>query len=355
MVHSRRAAVQLEPRQLVAASPALDALHARVLATGGSVASAIDLAVELGPSVPLPGLGQTPELWSTLATIAAADVSVARVVEPHLDALAVLAQLPGVADLGVVGADGRSAWGVFAAEGAGLRVTATSRDGSWMLDGVKPWCSLAGRLSHALITAHTPGGRRLFAIDLAHNGVRLRQGEWFARGLPGVESGPIELGSVPAVPIGDDGWYLSRPGFAWGGIGVAAVWWGAAIGIARTLEESVRTGDPDQIALMHLGATDLQVEIGRLALAAAAASVDRDEPGRGETRILAQRTRSIVAGSTEEIIRRCGHAMGPAPLALDARHAGRVADLELYLRQDHAERDEAELGRSLLTREARPW
>ncbi len=26
--------------------------------------------------------------------------------------------------------------------------------GGWRLDGVKPWCSLAGRLSHALVTAH---------------------------------------------------------------------------------------------------------------------------------------------------------------------------------------------------------
>ncbi len=354
MVHSRRAAVQLDPGQ-GALEDTLDALYARVLATDGSIAAAIELAVELGPAVPLPGVGQTPALWSTLATIAAADVSVARVVEPHLDALAILGQLPHAADVGVVGADERSAWGVFAAEGASLRVTATRRHGSWVLDGVKPWCSLAGRLSHALVTAHTDGGRRLFAIDLAHEGVRLGEGEWFARGLPGVESGPIELGAVPAVPIGDDGWYLSRPGFAWGGIGVAAVWWGAAIGIARTIDESARTRDPDQIALMHLGATAVQVEIGRLALSAAAASVDRGEPDRGETRILAGRTRSIVAGSAEEIIRRSAHAMGPAPLALDARHAGRVADLELYLRQDHAERDEAELGRALITREARPW
>jgi len=354
MVHSRRAAVQLEPRQDVLGNE-LDALHARVLTTGESISAAIELAVELGPSLPLPGAGKTAALWATLATIAAADVSVARVVEPHLDALAILGQLPVAADLGAVGAHGRSAWGVFAAEGAGQRVTATSRDESWVLDGVKPWCSLAGRLSHALVTAHTPGGRRLFAIDLAHDGVRLRHGGWSARGLPRVESGPIELRSVPAVPIGGDGWYLSRPGFAWGGIGVAAVWWGAAVGIARTLDDGVRARDPDQIALMHLGATDVQVEIGRLAVSAAAASVDRGEPDRGETRILAGRTRSIVAGSAEEIIRRCAHAMGPAPLALDARHAGRVADLELYLRQDHAERDEAQLGRALLTREARPW
>ena len=40
-----------------------------------------------------------------------------------------------------------------------------------------------------------------------------------------------------------------------------------------------------------------------------------------------------------------GHALGPAPLAFDADHAARVADLEIYLRQHHAERDVAALGR----------
>ena len=40
-----------------------------------------------------------------------------------------------------------------------------------------------------------------------------------------------------------------------------------------------------------------------------------------------------------------GHALGPGPLAMDAEHAARVADLTLYVRQHHAERDLAALGR----------
>ena len=52
--------------------------------------------------------------------------------------------------------------------------------------------------------------------------------------------------------------------------------------------------------------------------------------------------------AAEEVIIRAGHALGPAPLALDERHARRIADLSLYLRQHHAERDEAALGRAVL-------
>ena len=33
--------------------------------------------------------------------------------------------------------------------------------------------------------------------------------------------------------------------------------------------------------------------------------------------------------------------MGPAPLAMDATHAKRIADLQLYIRQHHAEKDDA--------------
>jgi hypothetical protein len=39
-----------------------------------------------------------------------------------------------------------------------------------------------------------------------------------------------------------------------------------------------------------------------------------------------------------------GRALGPAPLATDREHAQRVADLTVYLRQHHAERDLARLG-----------
>ena len=55
--------------------------------------------------------------------------------------------------------------------------------------------------------------------------------------------------------------------------------------------------------------------------------------------------RAVVETAVEETITRTGRALGPGPLAQDAKHAGRVADLTMYVRQSHAERDLAELGR----------
>jgi hypothetical protein len=53
----------------------------------------------------------------------------------------------------------------------------------------------------------------------------------------------------------------------------------------------------------------------------------------------------VVEHAVDEAITRTGRALGPKPLAMDAEHAQRVADLTMYVRQSHAERDLAALGR----------
>lgn len=55
-----------------------------------------------------------------------------------------------------------------------------------------------------------------------------------------------------------------------------------------------------------------------------------------------------MAQAAETVLTTVDHALGPGPLVADEEHAARVADLHLYLRQWHAERDLAALGSSLL-------
>lgn len=171
---------------------------------------------------------------------------------------------------------------------------------------------------------------------------------WVARELTEVVSGPIELFDCPAVPVGPDGWYPERAGFAWGGMGVAACWYGGAVGLARTLRKACRTGETDQIGIMHLGAVDAVLTGARAVLARAAAAIDNGRGRGADGALCAARVRAVLARAAEEVIERVGHALGPAPLARDERHARRVADLQLYLRQHHAERDDAALGRLVL-------
>jgi len=326
-------------------------------AVNGDAGRALDLSRSLGGTVPRPGSGQTLRLFETLASLAAVDLTAARVAEAHLDALAILDQALVDPDVLIAAGSMESSWGVFAAEAAGVRLEAT-RDGGdrWRLDGTKPWCSLAGSLSHALVTAHTSTStRRLFVADLADPGITARTDTWVGRGLPAVPSGPVEFRGVPVWPVGDDGWYLRRPGFAWGGIGVAACWWGGAVGVARRVWESTHEREPDQIALAHLGALDLALTAAGASLAAAAEAIDAGDAVGEQGALLAARVRGQVARTVDEVITRTGHALGPAPLALDARHAGRVSDLQLYVRQHHAERDDAALGRRLREAGVSPW
>ncbi|WP_418276586.1 acyl-CoA dehydrogenase [Isoptericola jiangsuensis] len=338
------------------APPLLDAARLGVAAHRGlDVEALLTWTTDTADLLPLPGTGSTAALWSALASVAAADVGAARVLEPHLDALAVLAQAPTPVDLGAVGAGGSSTWGVFAAEGPGVRLEAHEVDGGWRLTGTKPWCSLAGTLSHALVTAWVSDDeRRLFAVGLRADDVLPAAGPWVSRGLAQVVSAPVTFDDAPAVPVGPPGWYLRRPGFAWGGIGVAACWWGGAVGLARALWDALGAREADQLALAHLGAVDVALTAARACLVEAADQVDAGIDGKPSA-VLARRVRTVVAGAVEEVQRRCAHALGPGPLTADEAFARRVADLGVYVRQHHAERDEAALGRDLLAAGVAPW
>jgi alkylation response protein AidB-like acyl-CoA dehydrogenase len=320
------------------------------------VGDALVLAAAWGPRLPRPGQGRTAELWSALATLGAVDLTVARAVEPHLDALTILSE----AGVPARRSPDAATWGVYAAESPTQRLSAVRAGDAWVLDGHKAWCSLAGRVSHALVTAWVDDSTRgLFAVDLTSPGVRPvpAHGAWVSHGLPQISSCGVDFETVDADPVGEPGWYLTRPGFAWGGVGVAAVWFGAAVAVARRVLQHVAQRSPDQIAHLQVGRLDLALSASREALAAAAMTADSADGEAGSSALGAVRARSVVAQTVETVIRLADHAMGPAPLAHDAEHAQRISDLRLYVRQHHAERDVADLGDRVLrsTPVTAPW
>ena len=318
------------------------------------------------PADLVPGNGATLRLWELLASLAARDVAVARSVEPHLDAQAILDQAGPTA-----GPFSVSTWGVFAAESpAAVLNAAQGSDGSWRLDGRKPWCSLADRLDGALVTARMPGSgavHGLFAVELRSPGVEVSTEAWVSRGLREIPSTSVQFDDVRAQLVRGDDWYLRRAGFWWGGIGVAACWYGGAVGVARRVLAEVRHRSDDRLLTMHLGRIDAVLAAARHSLAHAAAAVDASgeatDGGRSPAsddereagRLLARRVRAVVADGCEEVLHRAGHALGPAPLAQEEDHAKRVADLQIYLRQHHAERDDASLGGALAASTDEPW
>ncbi|MCC9194813.1 acyl-CoA dehydrogenase [Arthrobacter sp. zg-Y916] len=326
----------------------------------GSAVSALSILKSAAAEAPLPGHGSTRYLWELLATLGAADLTAARVVEPHLDARAILSESTAHPEHDEYAAKGISfdagSWGVFAAEASGVGLEAEQQDGEWTITGRKPWCSLADQLDYAVVTARTGAEtRRAFAVDLRDPGVVACQGPWISRGLAAVDSAPVDFSNVPGVPVGADNWYLQRSGFAWGGMGVAAVWYGGAVGVARRLLQASRERTPDQIASMLMGQVDTALFAARTALASAALEVDAGRADGPAGAVLAARVRSVVAGAAERVLVAAAHGMGPGPLATEEEHARRVADLHVYIRQHHAERDDASLGSAVLAGGADPW
>ncbi len=305
---------------------------------GRDVPSALACASRWQPRLPYPGRGRTRLLWDALARLGAVDLQLARACEPHFDAAAILHELDGRS------LPERSTWGVFAAEGPGVRLEARETPAGWRLSGTKPWCSLAAQLSHGLVTAWRGDQRGLFAVQLTHAGVAMGTGPWVPHGLPDVVSTTIHLDDVPAEPVGAAGWYLDRDGFAWGGMGVAAVWYGGTVAVARRLARQALERELDQVGRSHLGAVDRALHAARVVLEHAADDVDAGRAVGPYGALLAHRVRGTVAASAEEVLRRSDHALGPGPLVAEPAHAAAVADLHLYLRQHHAERDDAALG-----------
>ena len=107
-------------------------------------------------------------------------------------------------------------------------------------------------------------------------------------------------------------------------------------------------------ALAHLGAVDIALSTVRAALDAAADEIDADPADlKGAGRVRALRVRALADAAATEVMGRVGRALGAGPLCLDEAHSRRVADLTVYVRQHHAERNLAELGGLVAEREAR--
>ena len=295
--------------------------------------------------LPAPGSGQTARRWWKLAALTERDVVAGRLAEAHTDAVAILDELDGPTP------KPGELWGVWAAESPEAVVTVTEDgDGDTaVLDGTKAWCSGAGLCTHALITARRDDkARGLYAVDLSQPQVIPLTHSWRNAGMRGSDTRSVQLCGASAVPVGRPNEYLDRPGFWHGAMAVAACWLGGARGVAGPLYRAVAdehsSASGDVHAHAHLGAVDAALAAAEAMLVSAACYVDA-EPRGDRAELIARRVRAVVEHAVDEAITRTGRALGPKPLALDGQHADRVADLTLYVRQSHAERDLAALGR----------
>lgn len=294
---------------------------------------------------PLPGGGATLVRWQALATVAAHDLSLAKLYEGHTDALAILAE----AGAEVSGCEGL--WGMWAAEAPGARVIfKPGVDGACLLSGTKAWCSGARHLDSALLTVWQSNGAGPFLarVALAQPGVSFDDSAWRATGMRASESVDVGFERVAARLVGGERFYLERAGFWQGGIGVAACWHGGASAIAGMLRrQTASAGDrAGWHRLAALGAVDAVLSASAALLREAAHWIDSHP--QDQARTWALRTRASADAACEAVLHHATRALGAGPLCRDARFGRTAADLPVFVRQCHAERDLAALGDCLL-------
>ncbi|GAA1749315.1 acyl-CoA dehydrogenase family protein [Aeromicrobium alkaliterrae] len=305
-----------------------------------------DLLPHTAEPWPQPGAGRTADRWTALRDLATRDLPLVKLVEPHHDAAAILQ------DLGLPGPAADEIWAVWAAEPPFAVLTATQHDDGWTLSGTKAFCSGASLVTHALVTAETDDGSRLFAVDVGAEGIHPDGGArpWTGAGMRRAGTATLTFERVAARPVGAAGAYVDRPGFWLGAIGIAVCWIGGACGVAATLEAAADRLDPHGRA--HLGATRSALDTAWLAIRGAADLVDDEDLDGVRAERLAQSLRAHAADVAATVVEHVDRALGPGPLAFDAAHAEHVHDLQVFVRQHHAERDLARLGSLEVIRDA---
>ncbi|MGW0892092.1 acyl-CoA dehydrogenase family protein [Saccharopolyspora sp. NPDC002578] len=290
---------------------------------------------------PMPGEGGTRRRWSLLAAHGRRDLSLARLVEGHTDAVAILHEAGRKAVPGAV-------YGVWASRAGGRG--AWCDDARRVLTGTVPMCSGANAVDRALLVAR-PGAAEdsgcdvLFDLPVEAGTARPVVGSWRAAGMAESDTLDVVLRDLPWSDdsvVAEPGFYTERPGFRLGGAGVAAVWFGGVLGLWDSVVANLRASSPDPHKTAHLGALRLVVEQADAVLARAADEVDAGaEPA---ARSVALRCRCAAEDAARRALDLAPRITGPAAFARDARFSRHLADLQVYVRQHSTERELADWG-----------
>lgn len=326
------------------------ALRPMIPASDSTLQRMMQALIDCGSTeLPMPGQGQTLDRWRTLAAVAASDLALVKLFEGHTDALAIIAELEPDApiDTGV--------WGTWAAEAYFARVDIVDRQRNQVyLQGRKAWCSGAPMLDRALLTAwdeqHRP---QLVAVDLRQSGISKVGDSWRAVGMGSTASVDVVFEGARGRCVGLPGQYLDRPGFWQGGGGIAACWYGAACALAGYLREHCGQPHHDAHAAAHLGAVDAALCAASASLRETATWIDSNP--RQSAEIPVRRLRAQVETTVNSVLLHVGRALGATPFCRNAHFARLAADLPVFIRQSHAEKDLAALGEQIAAQAVEGW
>lgn len=285
-----------------------------------------------------------PDLVDALIALGRTDIPLARLVEGHIDAVRILDQAGAAPEPGAL-------YGVWASRSRGTGVRAAEHDGGWQLDGMLRFASGVGLIDRALVPAWPTDDTHLL-FDVPVLDWPADETAWQTSAMTVSRSHPTEVVAVRADANslrGEPNFYLSRPGFHAGGLGVAAVWAGCGARVVDLVLDHVGTapGPPTRAVRLGRMRAALTTALATLGVAAERLEVAEARADTATITALAGETRSVVATAVATIIEEAKAVVGPAGLGYDAAFTHAVADLDLYVRQANLDGEFGRLGAGL--------
>ena len=241
-------------------------------------------------------------------------------------------------------------YAVWASELPGQSLVSKVRQPEPRLAGKKRFCSGLGIVDRALVTVGIPD-QYLVEIELKNNAsaIEIDTSEWQSEAFRSTNTGaiPFHNAEIFGSIIGEASWYVDRPGFWHGALGPAACWAGGGAGLLDAAFESKRK---DAHTTAHLAAIYANVWATEAFLATAGREIDESYSDYHSAMVRALQVRHLIEQACTDTLRRFARAYGPHPLTMVGETSGRYHELDLYLRQSHAERDLESLGRTLLAK-----
>ncbi|HLI60499.1 MAG TPA: hypothetical protein VKV21_12625 [Solirubrobacteraceae bacterium] len=277
---------------------------------------------------------------SLVRRVAAADGSVGRIFDGHLNAIERLA-VHGPAELVAAElqavCDGRlltGVWGGQPGPGDGPPATLVRRGEREVIRGVGTFCSGAGGLDRAALLVRDPDAEPplLVWLDLRDERVEIDRDWYRASGLVASESHRVVFDDVPVMArLGPPGAIASQPWFARDALRTTASWAGmadtAVAGALQTLAARPRRSDLEALAAGRILTARRTIDAW---LSTAAAAIDGEDP---ELPQIAVHARAAVADAARTLLHEAAQACGSLPFARGADLDRARRDLELFLLQ----------------------
>lgn len=275
-----------------------------------------------------------PDLVDELMALGRTDIPLARLSEGHVDALRILDQAGATPAPGAL-------YGVWASRSARTGLRAVERGSELEISGTLRFASGAGLLDRALVPVWFDEHRHVL-VDLDASGLPVDPSVWRTAAMVPSRTYEIRVDHL-VLPLsatrGPVGFYLDRPGFAAGGVGVAACWVGGAARVLDVLLACHPQPSPAQQVRLGQIRTDLVVA------AAVVRAGGRVLTGPGvDTGAVALEVRTAVADAVHRVLAAARMLTGPTGLALDDAVGHAIPDLELYVLQHNTDAALAALG-----------